>query len=262
MVDPLGHIVEFIDKNRLILGLVQSSKKGRLGVLTVNDKQVALPQSRALLLTPAAISPERPRDVQVAYMRQIEHRREELSQEVKVPELWELIHEEEEPFALKDLAELHFGRPVEDDHQGATLRALFNERLHFKLAGNEFVPLNQTQLEQKQIQVQRETEHRTQVDAAVAYLRSLPSREDLGGVPTSPDGLLELLRDLVIFEDDSPTAKKAKEIVSLAEIGGRRQLFRLLVRLGVFAKHENLPLLREGLPVEFGPRAFAAGRGG
>ena len=135
MPDPLGHLVEFIDKNRLTLGLVQNTKKGRLGILTVNDKQVALPQSRALLLTPAAISSEQSRDAQVAYMRQIEGRREELSRQVKVPELWELIHEEKEPFALKDLAELQFGKPVEDDHAGATLRALFNERLHFQTGG-------------------------------------------------------------------------------------------------------------------------------
>lgn len=253
MADPLGHLVEFIDKNRLILGLVQNTKKGRLGVLTVNDKQVALPQSRALLLTPAAISPERPRDVQVAYMRQIEQQREELSQKVKVPELWELVHQEEEPFALKDLSELQFGRPVEDDHEGATLRALFNERLHFKLAGNEFVPLNQTQLEQKKLQVERVTAHRAEVDAAVAYLKSLPQKGTTNQAPTPPDGLLELLRDLVIFEEDSPYAKKTKEIISLAEIGGRRQLFRLLVRQGVFSEHENLPLLHEGLSVDFDP---------
>ena len=253
MADPLGHLVEFIDKNRLTLGLVQSTKKGRLGILTANDKQVTLPQNRALLLTPAAVSPERPRDVQVNYMRQIENQREKLSLKVKVPELWELIHEEKETFALEDLAELQFGGPVEDDQAGATLRALFNERLHFKLAGNEFVPLSRAQLEQKMLQVERETAHRAEVDAAVAYLKSLPKKGGMDNAPAPPDGLLEILRDLVVFEDDSPSAKKAKQIVSLAEIGGRRQLFNLLVRQGFFSRHENLPLLRENLSVEFPP---------
>ena len=74
--------------------------------------------------------------------------------------------------------------------------------------------MSQTQLEQKKVQMERETEHRAQVDAAVAYLKSLPRRGEIKDAPTPPDGLLEILRDLVIFEEDSPSAKNAKEIAS------------------------------------------------
>lgn len=258
MSDPVGHLVEYIEKNRIILGLVQSGKKNKLAILTAGDKQVALPQSRALLLTPAAISPERPRDAQVEYLRGLDQRREELAEQVDVAELWELVHEESQPLPLQDLAELVFGAPVQDDQLSATLRALFYERLHFKLSGGEFLPLSPEQLEKKIQQQEREAAHRAEVDRAVEYLQlvqRLPVGQD---PPPAPEGLLELLRDLVVFEEEARQVKKAKEIVSLAEVGGRRKLFELLVRLGVFAPHENLPLLREQISVEFPPEVMAA----
>lgn len=254
MTDPVGHLVEFIDKNRVVLGLVLSNKKGRLGLWTAQDRQVALPQGRVLLMTPAAVAPEAPRAIQVEYMQKVEARREELAGAVNVDELWELVHAEAEPLGLKDLSDLCFGGGQDGDHLSATLRALFNEHNHFRLAGNDFVPLSPDQLDQKQQQQDRETAHRAEVDEAVGYLKGLPGK---GPLPPPPPGLAELLAELTIHEDDAPRAKKAKEIVALADLGGRRQVYNLLVRLGHFRPHENLELLRDGHPVAFGPEIEA-----
>ncbi len=256
-MDPVGHLVEFIEKNRVILAMVQAAKKSRWGILTAADRQMALPAGRALFLSPAAISPERPRQAVVEYLAEVDQRREDLAAQVDVPGLWELVHEEKDLVPVKDLAELQFGAEAGDDHQAAVLRALFYERLHFRLSGGDYVPLTPEQLEQKKLQQEREAAHRAEVDRAVAYLRALGGQE--GGEPPAPpapapeppEGLLELLKELLVFEDEAPQAKKAKEIVSLAELGGRRRLFDLLVRLGALPPHANLPLLKEGIPVEF-----------
>lgn len=257
MTDPLGHLVEFIDKNRIVLGLVLSNKKGRLGLWTAQDRQAALPQQRVLLMTPAAVGVDAPRSLQVEYMAKVEAKREALAAGVDVVELWDLVHAESEPLLLKDLSDLVFGngQGQDGDHVSATLRALFNEHQHFRLAGNDFVPLSPEQLEQKSLQQEREASHRSEVDGAVAYLKSLPAK---GLAPEPPPGLAELLAEFTIFEDEAPNVKKAKEIVALSEVGGRRQIFNLLVRMGHFRPHENLELLREGTPVEFSPEAEAA----
>ena len=249
MTDFAGQLVEYIEKNRLLLGLVQSGKKNRLSLLTSGDRQVAIPQNRVLFSCPSAISPEKPRDEQIEYLKQVDSRRDELADGVDVPELWELVHEEEDPVPLVDLAELHFGTPLVGDQISAALRALFYERLHFKLAGGEFVPLSLEQLEKKKEQQARETANREEVDRAVAYLKAFMQNGAEAGEP--PENLVPLLKNLVIFEDEAPLAKKAKEIISLAEVGSRGKLFGLLVKMGVFGPHENLPLLRERLPVEF-----------
>ncbi|MFH1034766.1 MAG: ribonuclease catalytic domain-containing protein [Pseudomonadota bacterium] len=258
MTDPTGHLVEFIDKNRIILGLVNSNKKGRLGLWTAQDRQEALPQGRILLQSPAALSPDRPRAAQVDYMRKVEARREELAAGVDVAELWELVHEESAPLPLQDLAELCFGAGAGSDQLSATLRALFNERQHFRLVDGAFLPLSAEQLENKLLQAQREAAQQAVLDQAVGFFKSLP---DQGPAPgPAPEGLLEMLAELVIWEDEAPRAKKAKEIVAQADLGGKRQVFNLLVRLGYFAPHENLDLRREGLTHEFSTALEAQAR--
>jgi exoribonuclease-2 len=259
-MDPVGHLVEFIEKNRIVLAMVQSAKKSRWGVLTASDRQMALPAGRALHISAGAISPERPRQDLAAYLAEVDQCREDLAAEVNVAELWELVHEEKDLVPLKDLAELQFGKEAGQDHQAAVLRALFYERLHFRLSGGDYVPLTAEQLEQKQVQQEREAAHREEVDHAVAYLRSLPASRKSQPASDPPPGLLPLLIELLVFEDEAPQAKKAKEIVSLAEIGGRRQLCKLLVRLGAIPPHANLPLMKEGLPTDFEPSLEAHAR--
>jgi exoribonuclease-2 len=176
---------------------------------------------------------------------------------VDVAELWELVHEEDDPLPLADLAELAFGRPVNGDQLSATLRALFEDRRYFRLAGNEFLPLTAKQLEQKEAQLAVEARHQAEVEAAVAFLRDFKAGRTQD---PAPERLVRLLSDLVILEDDAPEVKTAKEIVSQAELGGRRKVFKLLVRLGVFEPHEDLAIRREGLPAEFPPEVQEAAR--
>lgn len=258
MSDPTGKLVEFIDKNRVNLALVQAVNKGRLNLLTAAGREAALASSRALLFTSSKVPPGKPRADQMEFMNQAQERRRELSGQVDVAELWELVHEEDEPLPLTDLAELAFGRPVSDDQLSATLRALFEERSHFRLAGNEFLPLTAEQLEQKQAQMEAEARRQTEVESAVAFLRDYKAGRAEG---PAPERLAGLLRDLVVLEDEAPDAKLAKEIAARAELGGRRKIFRLLVDLGVFSPHEDLAIRREGLPVEFPPQLLEAARG-
>ena len=254
MSDPLGHLVEFIEKNRVELGLVLAAKKNRLNLLTSAGRQVSLSSGRVLLMTPAAMGVDAPRAAQQEYLQQTQERREELAQGVDVAELWELVHEEADPLPLGDLAELVFGSSLEQDQLSATLRALFNERTHFRLAGNQFLPFSPEQLEAKALQAQREQERQAQVDQAVEFLKGLP---DQGPAPAPPAELAELLTDLLIFQEDAAQAKLGKEIVGSAEIGGRKDLFKLLVRLGALRPHANLELIRQGFRPDFTPEVLA-----
>ncbi|MCF8034456.1 MAG: RNB domain-containing ribonuclease [Desulfarculaceae bacterium] len=254
MSDPIGHLVEFIEKNRVELGLVVAAKKNRLNLLTPAGRQASLALSRVLLMTPASMGVDASRAAQQDYLQQTQQRREELAGQVDVAELWELVHEEEEPLPLKDLAELAFGPSLEQDQVSATLRALFNERTHFRLAGNQFLPFSQEQLEAKAIQAQREAERQAQVDQAVEFLKGLPAE---GPCPEPPAELAAQLTDLLVHQEDSPTVKLAKEVVAGAEIGGPKDLLALLVRLGVLPPHANLELLRQGFSAEFPPEVMA-----
>ncbi|MBU1277161.1 MAG: RNB domain-containing ribonuclease [Proteobacteria bacterium] len=254
MSDHIGQLVEFIEKNRVELGLALTDKKGRLNLLTTAGRQASLNTNRALFMSPGAMGPESSRAAQQEYLEELQARREELAAQVDVGELWELVHEEAEPLPLRDLAQLAFGRPLNDDQISATLRALFNERIHFRLAGNQFLPFSPEQLEAKRIQAEREQARQTQVAAGVDFLKGLPSD---GPMPEAPPELAQMLVEYLVFQEDASQAKLAKEVVSGAEVGGPKKLYRLLVDLGVLQPHHNLELIRQGISQEFSPEVAA-----
>lgn len=254
MSDPIGQLVEFIEKNRVELGLVLTAKKGRLNLLTATGRQASLNSNRALFMSPGAMGPEASRAAQQDYLESLQASREELGSQVDVTELWELVYEEADPLSLRDLAQLAFGRPLTHDQISATLRALFNERIHFRLAGNQFLPFSPEQLEAKRLQAQREQARQTQVAQGVDFLKGLPSQ---GPLPQPPDGLGQLLTEYLVLQDEAPQAKLAKEVVSGAEVGGGKKLFQLLVDLGVLKPHHNLELIRQGISQEFTPEVVA-----
>ncbi|MCB2193318.1 MAG: RNB domain-containing ribonuclease [Deltaproteobacteria bacterium] len=248
MSDPIGQLVEFIEKNRVELGLVVAAKKGRLNLLTANGRQASLNTNRVIFMSPAAMGNDASRAAQQEYLGQVQDSRDQLAEKVDVEELWELVYEEADPLTLRDLAQLAFGRPLSDDQISATLRALFNERIHFRLAGNQFLAYSPEQIEAKRVQAEREKARQAQVAAGVDFLKSLP---DHGPMPEPPEELAQLLVEYLVFQEDCSQVKLAKEVVAGAEVGGAKKLFRLLVKLGVLKTHHNLELIRQGINQEF-----------
>jgi len=253
MTNFLGYLVEFINKNRIVLGLVQNSKKQRLRLLTTHDRQITVPQGRILHITPSNISPNSSRDTLIQYLRQEEIKRKEIANNINVTELWELVHREKETFPLTDLTELVFNQPICPKLVAALLRALFNERLHFKLVSNTFEPLSVEKLQQKKQQQKHEANNQAEINAAINYLKNLPIS---GPYPPPKPNLVKLLSDLVVFEKNASQIKKAKEITSLVELNSKRKIFDLLVRLKVYTPHQNLVLLREGYTNNFTQEAL------
>ncbi|BEQ15732.1 ribonuclease catalytic domain-containing protein [Desulfoferula mesophila] len=252
MSDPIGQLVDFIEKNRVELGLVVAAKKGRLNLLTAGGRQTTLNTNRVLYMSPAAMGSEATREAQAQYLGEVLCARDELAAQVNVEELWELVYEETDPLSLKDLAQLAFGRPLSDDQVSATLRALFNERIHFRLAGSQFLPYSPEQIEAKRLQAEREQARQAQVAEGVDFLRNLP---DEGPLPQPPEELGRLLVDYLVFQEECRQAKLAKEVLAGAEVGGAKKLFRLLVSLGVLEPHHNLELIRQGISGEFSAEA-------
>ncbi|MCF8043880.1 MAG: RNB domain-containing ribonuclease [Desulfarculaceae bacterium] len=254
MSDPIGQLVEFIEKNRVELGLVVAAKKGRLNLFTVAGRQASLNTNRVLFMSPGAMGSEAPRAAQQEYLTEVQTSRDKLAEQVDVTELWELVYEEADPLSLRDLAQLAFGRPLSDDQISATLRALFNERVHFRLAGSQFLTYSPEQLEAKRLQAEREQARQAQVAAGVDFLKGLPSE---GPMPEAPPELAGLLVDYLVFQEEASQVKLAKEVVAGAEVGGAKKLFRLLVSLGVLEPHHNLELIRQGISQDFAPEAEA-----
>ena len=89
-----------------------------------------------------------PRDQLLQKLQEIETLRMRLKEEIDVKEMWELIRDEEEVFDHRYLAQLAFGEGASEDHFSAVVRALFENRLYFKMKNGLFLPNSVDRVEQ------------------------------------------------------------------------------------------------------------------
>jgi exoribonuclease-2 len=253
-----GKTVEYIDQGRFVCTLCLEDKGGRLHLLTPQNREANLSVKRVLLVSSQVLlDPSRPREELLSSLRQAEERRDAMAREVRVHELWELINDERESFGYADLAELSFGEGVGDDHVSAVVRALFEDKTHFKLKDGRFQPNPPERIEE--ILRQREEEARRErfLSEGSDWLR----RRLEGESEEQPDcagGVVRLLSDLALHGSDFPDYKSARELLSRAGYSDPRVARRLLVRLGVWEENEDLDLLRLRVRTGFDEEVTAA----
>ena len=147
-----GKIIEYIEEGRFVCTMCLEDKGNRLHLLTPSNRQVNLSPKRALLISGPAIDTMRPREELLEMLKQTDGTRVGLKGRINVKELWELIRNEKESFDHKYLAQLVFGENVTGDHLSALVRALFEDRLYFKLKDSRFLPNS----EEKVYQIKRQ----------------------------------------------------------------------------------------------------------
>lgn len=246
-----GKIIEFIDQGRFVSTLCLEDRGNKLHLLTPTNREVNLSLKRALFVSSSAIDPLRPREELLERLRQTESARETLRQHVNVSELWELVRDENERFSHRYLAQLCFGEPVSDDHLSALIRALFEDRLYFRLKDGQFLPNS----EEKVSQIAREREEAAAREEMLRvggdWLKAIQAGEKVFP-PACQKEIIALLSSLVLYGREAPDYKFSKELLARAGISNAREARSLLVRLGVWDEDENLDLIRLEIKTSFG----------
>ncbi|MFO7785604.1 MAG: ribonuclease catalytic domain-containing protein [Thermodesulfobacteriota bacterium] len=253
-----GKTVEYIDQGKFICTLCLEDKSGRLHLLTTQNRQVNVSAKRVLLISSRPLDdPSRPREDLLAGLRRAEERRNALAREVRVRELWELIHDENESFDYRYLAELCFGEGVDDDHISAVVRALFEDKLHFKLKDGRFLPNTPERIDE--IVRRRDEEVRLErlLSEGSEWLRRRLEGE-AAGEPECVDEVVRLLCSLALYGNDFPEYKHARELLSRGGYSDPRVARKLLIKLGVWEEDEDLDLLRLQIRTDFGDEQIAA----
>jgi len=246
-----GKTVEYIDQGRFMCTLCLEDRNGKLHVLTTNNREINLSSKRVLLVSDRVLADvSLARDELLARLREAEARRDTLKEQVRVGELWELIHDENESFDYEYLSELAFGPPVDDDHISALVRALFEDKIHFKLKDGRFQPNTRQRIEEILHQREEERQREQVLREGSEWLRmSLDGKSP--PLPESAREVLKLLTDLALYEGDAPDYKQARELLSRAGCSERQSARRLMVILGLWEEDENLDLLRFKTHTEF-----------
>jgi exoribonuclease-2 len=218
--------------------------------LTPFNRELNLSPKRALLISNASIDTLSPREELLSRLRQIEALRKRLKAEVQVKELWELVREEEQGFDYKYLAQLCFGEMVTDDHISALVRALFEDRLYFKMKDGCFVPHSTEMVDLIIRQREEEARREERLREGSAWLMEI-LQDRVVRDPSCKEEIIQLLVELALYGVEAPNFKYAKELLLRTGISDVQRARQLLVKLAVWEEDENLDLHRFDIRTTF-----------
>ncbi len=244
-----GRIIEYIEQGKFICALVLGESGKRLHLFNQNGREVNLPAARVLHENKDRIPESIPRQQVRDILREISETRKNMFLPVSLQDVWQLvIDEEEEKLSLVFLAELSFGGTANDDQVAALLRAVFNDKLYFKYKGGELWTHTPEVVEQLLVKREDERQQKLMLSAGAAALRELWDGKDNANVSQE---CLNIVRDYYLFDKEADNFLLARELLKHAGLTAPHDIFHLLVKCGQWSPHENIPLLRYQLPLDF-----------
>jgi exoribonuclease-2 len=255
-----GNIVEFIDRQKILCAVVQEVKNQRLKLLTENDREVNLSSNRLSHKSRMVLDLSLGRIKTIDALKGIAYRRKQLTRQVNIRELWEILNTEQEWIDLTTMTEFCFSNQASSDHESAIVRAFFQNRLYFKFDQNRFFPIPEEQVE-RNIAQELETARKAQrIESGALWLRAR-LQQDLRPPMSAPSedesACLDILKSCYLLDKESPHYAEGKEIMARAGIDDRERLFPLFVDYGLFDPNENIELYRQEIPLEFSPEVLS-----
>ena len=245
-----GKIIEYIDKREIVLSVCLKDRGSKLQLLTLSNHEVSISPKRALLISSTTLDISKLREKLINELKVVEKRRIDYIAKVSVQDLWELTHEVNETFTYKYLAQLSFGDNVTDDHISALVRALFADKIYFKMKDDYFIPNSPDKVEQIRKAREAAELREREITEGSNFLKEVINNrypED----PPLKEKIIEILVQLALYGRDAPDFKLGKEIFSRAGIKDIDQARHLLVKLDIWGKDENLDLHRLKARIDF-----------
>ena len=254
-----GCIVEYIDRQKIMCAVVLEVKNQRLRLLTENNREVNLSCKRLLHKDKIRLDLSVGRDQMVEVLKQVVRKREALINAIDIRDLWEVLNSEQNWIDLATMTEFCFPESPSGDHEAAVMRALFNDRLYFKFNPEGFRPNSEKQVELLAAQRKQEQRKRTLIETGGSWLKKkLNSAGSLDPGSVGPDIIefIEILRSYYLFGKESDDYAIAKAITARAGVESTQDIFRILVKLGVFDENENIELLRCDISANFNEKVM------
>ncbi len=246
-----GTILEFFESKEIVCGVCTAVKSNRLSILTENNREVSLAQSRVIHFGRETVDLKLGRDAMVERLRSVAAMRRSLMDNVDVKELWSLLEGEEEGFEGGELAGFAYSDPLTDHHVAAVQRLLHADKLYFQFKDGRFFARSKEKVEQRQAEIEKEAERAALLERNSQWLETAWNRKSRTPIEHY-DELIECLKDFAVLGQESPEAAFVKELFKRAGIPQQPQsAFRLLVRLGVWNENENLFLLEQSISDHF-----------
>jgi exoribonuclease-2 len=252
-VATTGKLIEYLDGGKFLCAYVTGGQAKRLRLLNQNGREMNLPASRVVHCSDKTHGIELPREELTRQLQEAAETRKQLMEKINLQEIWELTSDEpSNTFQPAFLAELSFGKDADDDIVSAFLRSVFVDRLFFKYKENKIIAHTAEQIEQFRKQRDKEEKIQTLITKGAEFLQQINSNQKKNtGTDENGEECLSIIRDYYLSGADSKHADIARRILKAAGFNRPHDPFHLLVKAGIWDSNENIPLLRNDLPVIF-----------
>ncbi len=249
-------IIDYYDSRRISCGIIMEVDDRKLRILNDQGKEAKISPTRALIWGKEPGFPlTASRDEQVNRLKEISAKREALKNRIDLRELWEVVGLETREIDIDDLSELFFGNKNDSNSTASLLRAIFEDRLYFKIRPDTIEVPSPDQVEQALIQRTKEQDRARFISDAAEFLSKLKSEHT--NSKKTPEKLIDILEEAALQGPDWVLMKPVKEIFNQAGLAGNWDPFRVLVKLGHWSEDENITLRSENVPIEFSAQAEA-----
>jgi exoribonuclease-2 len=253
-----GSLVEYIDGGKFICAYVTATTGPQLRLLSQNGRDSNLPPSRLLTFSRTVYPLARSRDALIAQLKEAAGARQQLAASLDLHGLWEIVREEPVlEFSVDFLAELLFGREVNDDQTAAFLRAVLADHFYFKFKNGRITAHSAEQVEHLRLEAAREAEKELLLARGVSALQKIMQG---GEVPEAEwperNQLLAWLEQYYLFGSECPEAETIRSLLKKAGLSGPHDPYLVLLRAGIWQENENIPLRRSGHPLAFSDQAM------
>ncbi len=232
-----GNIVEFIDRQKILCAVVQEVKNQRLRLLTENDREVNLSSNRLSHKSRMILDLSLGRIKTIDALKGIAFRRKQLTRQVNIRELWEILNSEQEWIDLATMTEFCFSNQANCDHESAIVRAFFQNRLYFKFDQNRFFPIPEEQVEHNIAQEREIARKALRIESGALWIRTQLQQDrhpPLSALSEDESACLDILKSCYLLDKESPHYAEGKEIMTKAGIDDRERLFSTLCRFWSF----------------------------
>jgi exoribonuclease-2 len=253
-----GRVVEFLKGGRCACGVLLCAGSRVHRILDTTGKDRVVDRTRVVHFSEAYIPTLSARHDVLETLRDVDRLRDRLKATVDAQALWEVVQPEGHGWTLQELADLCFSG-IPGPHACAALFRALEDSLAFRRQGHVFIPLKPEAVAKRAAEVQRVAGTDSWLHDAAAWLRTV-AQGGKQAPPPKAETALELLAAKVLFGSLHEHAAQANVLAKLAHFHGWRAIFEVLVKLGRWAKDENLDLLRYATPIAFTDAALAEAR--
>ncbi len=250
-----GKIATILYKNRPVLGFIKEIKGKRLRLLLSTGKEELINHQALIYIFKQTKPPKNSTEI-INLLKVLQQETDELKETFNLKEVWEVIEGELEEISVEELAELYFGKTTSDKECAALMKKVFEEKLFFKINGpNSLLVLGKEEVEKILHQRQKELERLKLLSEGETVLEALIQGQERQIEDQKKEYWLKLFRDYFLWEENSPSNKIVKEVLSRKGFTEPLKLFELLVKYKVFAEDENIELLKFRFPQNFSKKA-------